>query len=144
MVCTFFGHRDCYGLDKAALRNAIADLIKEGVEEFLVGHQGQFDGMVRSCLQSLQIQYPNIRYSVVLAYLPMQKRDFDDFSDAVFPEGSEFVPPKFAVDRRNRYLIDEADICLCYVNQAWGGAYKFAKQAKRLGLRVINLGSAQL
>lgn len=143
-VCTFFGHRDCYGLDAAVLRSAIEDLIKQGVDEFLVGHQGQFDGMVHNCLKSLQAQYPHIRYSVVLAYLPTEKSEFEGFSDTMYPEGLENVHPKFAIERRNRFLIDSADICLSYVNHTFGGAYKFTRQAKCRGLTVINLGSAAI
>lgn len=141
-VCTFFGHSECYGLDAAVLRSAIEDFIKQGVTDFLVGHQGQFDGMVHSCLKSLQAQYPNIRYSVVLAYLPAEKRAWEDMSDTVYPEIEGH--PKFAIERRNRYLIDSADMCLCYVNYSFGGAYKFARMAKRRGLTVFNLGSADL
>ena len=67
-VCTFFGHSECYGLDAAVLRNAIENLIKQGTSEFLVGNHGQFDGMVFSCLQVLSKDYPEISYSVALAY----------------------------------------------------------------------------
>ena len=124
------------------LRSAIEDLIKQGVTEFLVGHQGQFDAMVRSCLQSLQVQYPDIRYHVVLAYLPTKNREFEDFSDTIYPEGLETVHPKYAISRRNRYLLDMADICICYVNYTYGGAYQFYRKAKSRGLTVINLGNA--
>lgn len=144
MVCTFFGHSECYGLDATVLRSAIEDLIKHGVIEFLVGNQGQFDAMVRSCLKSLQVQYPDIRYSVVLAYLPMKNWEFEDFSDTMYPEGLENVHPKYAVSWRNRYLIEVADICLCYVSHTYGGAYKFAHMAKTRGLTVINLGNVIL
>ena len=141
-VCTFFGHRECC-LDSAVLLSAIEHLINEGVEEFLVGHQGQFDSMVCSSLRSLRERYPHIRYSVVLAYLQAQNRD-EDFSDTVYPEGIETVLPKYAIDWRNRYLIDRADICLCYIDYSWGGAYKFAQLAQRRGRKVINLGKCRL
>ena len=143
-VCTFFGHSECYGLDAAVLRSAIEKLINQGVDEFLVGNQGQFDGMVHSCLKSLRAQYPDIRYSVVLAYLPTKKAEWEDMSDTMYPEGMEEVHPKFAIERRNRYLIDSADICLCYVNHTFGGAYKFARIAKKSGLQILNLGSTEL
>lgn len=143
-ICTFFGHRECYDLDAAVLRSTIEDLIKQGVSEFLVGHQGQFDAMVRSCLKALQIQYPEIRYSVVLAYLPTKKQEFADFSDTIYPEGLETVPPRYAVSWRNRYLINMADICICYVNRTYGGAYQFYRKAKSRGLTLINLGNAML
>lgn len=141
-VCTFFGHRDCFGLDEAIVKRAIEALIQQGVEEFLVGHQGQFDGMVHRCLKSLKVQYSQIKYWVVLAYLSTEKREYEDMSDTIYPEIEGH--PKFAIERRNRYLVDSADACLCYVNHEWGGAYKFARMAKRRGLKVINLGKADI
>ena len=144
-VCTFFGHRECCGLDKAVLRSAIEDLIKQGTTEFLVGNHGQFDGMVFSCLQDLSKEYPEISYSVVLAYLPTRKEAYDLYQGhSFYPEGQELGPAKYAIHRRNRYLIRQADICMCYVNQTFGGAYKFARLAKCAGLRVFNLGSVVL
>lgn len=141
-VCTFFGHSACYGLDAAVLRNAIENLIQQGTREFLVGNHGQFDGMVFSCLQSLSKEYPEISYSVALAYLPTHDQEYDIYhGHSFYPEGQELGLAKFAIERRNRYLIDSADICICYVNHAFGGAYKFARMAKNRSLQVINLGS---
>ena len=145
IVCTFFGHSECYGLDAAALRSAIEDLINRGVTEFLVGHQGQFDGMVHSCLVQLKKVHPHIRFSVVLAYMPTQKTENDLYAGcSIYPEGMELGPPRFAIERRNKWMIEQSGYCLCYVNRTWGGAYKFARMAKRRGLTVINLGNAKL
>lgn len=141
-VCTFFGHRECYGLDAAVLRDTIEDLIHQGVDTFYVGNQGGFDGMVHSCRKSLQMQYPNIRYSVVLAYLPTEKREWEDMSDTMYPEIEGH--PKYAIERRNKWMIHASDHCVCYVNYTWGGAYEFARMAKRCGLRLVNLGGAAL
>lgn len=145
MVCTFFGHSECYGLDATVLRSAIEELIKQGVTEFLVGNHGQFDGMVFSCLQDLSKDYPEISYSVALAYLPTHKEEYDIYhGHSFYPEGQEVGPAKFTIERRNRYMIDSSDIGLCYVEHTFGGAYKFARMAKRRGLQVINLGSAAI
>ena len=143
-VCTFFGHSECYGLDAVTLRSTIEDLIKQGVTEFLVGNQGQFDAMVYGCLKELGRVYPHIRYWVVLAYLPTPEQGFRDASDTLYPEGMELTPPKFAIDRRNRWMLKEADICLCCIHHTWGGAYKYVRMAKHQGKQVINLGSAKL
>ena len=127
------------------LRNAIEDLIKQGVSEFLVGNHGQFDGMVLSCLQDLCKDYPEISYSVALAYLPTRKEDYDIYhGHSFYPEGLEIGPAKFAIERRNRYMISVSDLCLCFVNRTFGGAYKFAKCARTQGLTVVNLGSVKL
>ena len=144
-VCTFFGHSECYGLDKSVLRNAIKDLINQGTTEFLVGNHGRFDSMVFSCLQDLSKDHPEILYSVVLAYLPIRKEDYDIYQGhGFYPEGMEIGPAKFVIERRNRYLIESTDTCLCYINHTFGGAYKFARMAKNRGLQVINLGNATI
>lgn len=143
-VCTFFGHRECYGLEEAILRQAIADLIEQGVDTFYVGNQGQFDALVRIVLRQLQKDYPHIRYSVVLAYLPVEKREYEDMSDTMYPEGLETGPLKFAIDRRNQWMLNRADFVICYIRRTWGGAYKFARTAKLREKTVINLGSIQL
>ena len=140
MVCTFFGHRECYGLDISALRDAIADLIKQGVDTFYVGNQGNFDAAVYRCLKDLRMVYSHIRICVVLAYLPTEKREDADMDDTMYPEIEGH--PKFAIRRRNHWMIDRSDYCLCYINHTWGGAYQFAVMAKDRGLAVINLGNA--
>ena len=142
-VCVFFGHKEC-SLDAEALRNVIEGLIGQGVEHFLVGHQGWFDGMVRRCLKSLQEQYPHIQYSVVLAYLPTERQEYEDYTDTMYPEGIESVHPRYAINWRNRYLVKVADICVCYIDHTWGGAYKFVRLAKKQGKRIINLGNPDI
>ena len=145
MVCTFFGHKDARELNAETPEKAIEDLIKSGVDTFYVGNQGGFDNMVFSCLLKLKTSYPHIRFWVVLAYMPGHTLKNDLYCDfSIFPEELEAVHPKFAIDKRNNWLIEQADHCICYVNNTWGGAYKFACLAKKRGLSVINLGGAEL
>ena len=137
-VCTFFGHSDYCELDAAKLRSAIENLIEQGTDTFYVGNHGAFDAMVRACLKQLSKQYPHIHYGVVLAYLPGEKGN-EDLSDTIYPEGMESAPPKFAIDRRNKWMLAQADLVVCYVRRTWGGAYKFASLAQKQGKTVINL-----
>lgn len=141
-VCTFFGHRECYDLKREILQAGIEDLIHQGVDTFYVGHQGHFDAMVYGILKQLRKSYAHICVFVVLAYLPTQVREEADMSDTIYPEIEGH--PKYAIERRNRWMIERADCCLCYIRHTWGGAYKFACQAKRKGLTVINLGDVKL
>ena len=138
MVCTFFGHRDCYILDESNLRQAVENLIKSSVSTFYVGNQGHFDSAVLCCLTKLKEVHPHISYFVVLAYLP-NKRTYSKCS--IYPEGLELVHPRFAIEKRNEWMINQADYCLCYVDRKRSGAYKSALKAKRRGLTVINLGN---
>ena len=140
VVCTFFGHRDCPETIKPYLREVLVDLItNQGVDTFYVGNQGRFDGIVRSVLRELEMEYPEIRYAVVLAYLPGKKNEYDDFSDTILPEGIEAVHPRYAIDWRNRWMLQRSDFVVTYITHSWGGAAKFAEKAKREGKTVINL-----
>ena len=139
-VCTFFGHRDCPESVKPRLREVLVDLIiNQEVDTFYVGNQGRFDGIVRCVLRELEKEYPEIHYAVVLAYLPGKKNEYDDFSDTIFPEGIEAVHPRYAVEWRNRWMLQRADFVVTYIAHPWGGAAKFAERAKREGKTVINL-----
>lgn len=53
-ACTFFGHRECPDSVEPQLRGVLEMLIVEhGVDMFYVGHQGQFDALVRRTLRVL-------------------------------------------------------------------------------------------
>lgn len=138
-ACTFFGHRDCPETVKPALRAAIEEHIKMGVDSFYVGNNGRFDAYVHGILQQLKTIYPHIHYGVVISSLPIGGSSRYDSEDTMYPEGLEEGPPKFAIDRRNRWMVNKADYVICYVRYSWGGAYKFSQLAKRQGKQVLNL-----
>ena len=62
-TCCFFGHREVTHNIRGRLTAIIEKLITEnGVTNFYVGNQGQFDSMVYSVLKELKVKYPHIRY----------------------------------------------------------------------------------
>ena len=140
-TCTFFGHRDCPEAVRPKLREVLVELIeRHGVDRFYVGRQGAFDAMVRSVLRELTEFYPHISYAVVLERLPGPRdQAMWDFSDTIFPEGLELVPPRFAISRRNLWMLKQADLVVTYVTHGWGGAAKFGEKARRQKKTVINL-----
>lgn len=139
-ACTFFGHRDCPDTVKEKLREALTDLIEHhGVNLFYVGNQGNFDAIARSVLGELKKQYPHIDCGVVLAYMPENKKESDLISDAIVPEGLEFVHPRYAISWRNEWMLKRSDYVLIYITHDWGGAYRYAEKAMRQSKRVRNL-----
>ena len=140
-VCTFFGHRDCPEAVRPKLREVLVELIeRHGVDRFYVGRQGAFDAMVRSVLRELTELYPHISYAVVLERLPLPRdQAVWDFSDTIFPKGLELVPPRFAISRRNLWMLKQADLVVTYVTHGWGGAAQFGEKARRQKKTVINL-----
>ena len=141
-ICTFFGHRDCPDSVKPKLREVLTDLIEHhGVDRFYVGRQGAFDALARAVLQELSKTHPHISYAVVLERLPGRRDDPDpDFSHSIFPEGLETVPPRFAIARRNDWMLRQADCVVAYVIHAQGGAATFTAKARRQQKTVLNLG----
>ena len=97
--------------------------------------------MVKKELKELTVIYPHIKYSVVLAYIPGKRDEFDitDYSDTMYPDGLESVPLRFAIDKRNRMMIEWSDIVVTYVCYSGGGAAKFKEIAERRGKQIINL-----
>lgn len=140
-VCTFFGHRDCPASIKPKLRAVVEELIvRYGVDWFYMGRQGAFDAMARSVLRELAKVYPHISYAVVLERLPGPRdKAIWDFSDTIFPEGLETVPPRFAISKRNDWMLKQSDFVVTYITHNWGGAAQYAEKAHRQGKRVLNL-----
>ncbi len=138
-ACTFFGHRDCIGLCRSELEEAIEDLIRNhDVDLFYVGNEGQFDALVHWVLFAMKKKYPHIRYAVVLAYSP-KNIPGEDYSDTMLPEGIESIHPQYAITWRNRWMLQWADYVITYVPHPWGGAARFAEEARRRGKQIIPL-----
>ena len=139
MVCTLFGHKDTPKEIEPTLRSTLIDLIdNKNVTVFYVGNNGNFDTMVRRQLENLSQTYP-ITYSVVLAYLPTKKSEYDDYTNTILPGGIETVPKRFAISYRNKWMLEQSDIVVTYVTHTYGGAAQFKELAERQGKMVIEL-----
>ncbi len=142
MNCTFFGHRDTPTKIVSNLKTTIIDLIKnKNVNSFLVGNQGNFDLLVKKTLSELKTMYPYINYHIVLAYMPTKKdAEYPElFRNTIYPDGLENVPPKYAIHRRNMWMIDKSDYVITYVEHNIGGAAQFKELAEKKGKTVINI-----
>ena len=139
MTVTFFGHKDTPKNIEPTLRTTLIDLIENhGATEFYVGNNGNFDTMVRRQLENLSQTYP-ITYSVVLAYLPTKKSEYDDYTNTILPEGIETAPKRFAISYRNKWMIQQSDIVVTYVTHSFGGAAQFKEMAVKLKKLIIKL-----
>ena len=137
MTCTFFGHRDTPKEIEPTLRSALIDLIEnKNATVFYVGNHGNFDAMVRRQLEDLSKTYP-IKYYVVLAYMPSKNAEPDEHS--ILPEGIESVPRRFAINYRNKWMLNKSDIVVTYVNRPIGGAWEFKQMAEKLRKNIVRL-----
>lgn len=143
-ICTFFGHKNAPDDIEKDLEKAIIDLIKnKNVDRFYVGNQGNFDTMVVRCLNRIKTFYPNIRYYIVLAYMPMPRVSMENccanYNDTIFPEELASVLPKFAIIERNKWMINKSDYVVTYVKNNVGGASRFKKISEKKGKVIIEI-----
>ncbi len=137
--CTFFGHRDTPKTIEPTLRSVLIDLISnKKVNMFYVGNNGSFDAIVREVLSELKKEYL-INYAVVLAYIPTNKNIFIDYGDTVYPNGIEYVPHRYRINYRNKWMLKRADFVVTYVKYIVGGAACFKNLAEKQGKTVLNL-----
>lgn len=137
-ICTFAGHREIYVNNtlKEKLKKEIINLIEHhGVSTFYNGGKGGFDWLCAECVKELKNDYPLIKSYLILAYMPKKKNQFDvnlykKFDATLYPE-IENTPPKFAIVKRNEWMIDKSDFLIAYVEHNWGGAYRTLSYARK-------------
>ncbi|MGN1418883.1 MAG: hypothetical protein ACI4W6_06110 [Acutalibacteraceae bacterium] len=142
MTLTFFGHRNTPSNIQPKLRKVLEYLILyENANVFYIGNQGKFDLIAKNTLKQLKIQFPSIHYEIILAYMPTTHKEFDDtdYSKTVFPEELSNIPRRYAILKRNEYMLKKAETVITYVTEPVGGAAQFKIRAEKMGKRVINL-----
>ncbi len=60
------------------------------------------------------------------------------YDEVIYPP-IENTPKRFAISKRNEWMIKSADIVIAYVKTSYGGAYKSLQIAKRQKKRIINI-----
>ena len=149
MTIVFSGHREILLPDiETRLEAAVEKLLQEKDNEFLFlnGGMGQFDGMGASAVRAAKCRYPEKKIMLVLVPPYLSKRLNTDkeyyqqnFDRIIIPEEPDTVHYKAIIERRNRWMIDRADLVIACVCRDFGGAATMLRYAKRQGKPVINL-----
>ena len=117
--CFFIGHREATEEIYPVLYEAIEQHIVEyGVLEFFVGHYGGFDRLAASAVKAAKHSYPDVKLTLLLPYHPAERpiQIPEGFDSTFYPPGMENVPPKVAILRANRYVVDHVDYLIAH---AW-------------------------
>ena len=137
MNCTFFGHKDAPASIKASIEKAIISLIDVGVKTFYVGNNGNFDYLVQNVLKELSCIY-DMSYLIVLSRVDEVALSGEQAA-TLFPEKLDFSIPKFAISKRNEWLIKKCDFAIVYVKNRYSNSYKWLERAQKKGLKIITL-----
>ncbi len=140
--CCFFGHKNCPDRIKARLLSTIESLIIEKqVRRFYVGSQGSFDRFAYEALCTLENRY-QIEFYVVLPYLnrPVEF-PYYDMQKTIFPDVLTKTPARFAIRKRNSYMIQQSNYIISYINDPYSNTYPNMEEAFKKKKHIINLGT---
>ena len=149
MIITFIGHGSLYDRDNILfekIKNAILKNIKSQEQTlFYCGGYGDFDNLCAKASRSIAEQNTNCEVVFVTPYITeAQQKKIKFFIDAKIYDSAVYPPlenihPKFAISRRNKWMIEQADLIIAYVDHTYGGAYKTLEYAYKRQKNIINL-----
>lgn len=145
MVCSFFGHRECFSNIENQLIDIVDDLIvHENVNVFMTGGMGQSDRRFTSVVESFKGKYPHIKLLLVVPYftaeLSFNKEYYEEkYDEIIFPEAVAGVHYKSAITKRNRWMVEQSDVIVSHIFRDFGGAYSAVRYAEKLGIRILNI-----
>ena len=138
MFVTFCGHR--VFVKSVCVEKALTALLEDYARKnkkliCYNGGYGKFDYFAAACVEKLQIRYMNICNCLVIPYIYPQflegiSKIKNHFNETIYPP-LENVHKKYAIIRRNEWMIDHADVLIACVHSSWGGAAQTLTYAKR-------------
>ena len=142
-----FGHRD-FNNHRALseqLYPLLCDLVRtRSYVEIYVGRNGAFDLYAATVIKRVQNVVGKAN-NALICVLPYTEKDLEYYEkyydEVVIPECIGCSHPKAAIIKRNRWMVEQADLFVCYVERKNGGAYTAWKYAKKLGKQIINLAN---
>jgi len=149
-TCCFTGHRDIpeskYPKVQKRLEEEITNLINQGIHTFCAGGALGFDMMAELTILSLKKTYRQIKLILVLP-CKEQTRGWPEkdkkIYDSILREADEIVYTSEhyydgCMHERNRRLVDNSGVCVCYLTKNSGGTAYTVDYARRNGLNIIN------
>ena len=151
-VC-FTGHRKIppqqIPIIAGRLEKTIIELIEKGYLYFGAGGALGFDMLAEQIVLKLKERYPNIRLILVLPCLQQTKgwnendialyEDIKLKADKVVYTSKEYTIG--CMHKRNRHLIDNSSVCVCYLTENSGGTFYTVNYAKLKNINVININN---
>ena len=132
MIVSFCGHRHIFD-NKNELKTKVMDILDKYSDikdlVFLCGAYGDFDKIGYACACKIKEKNPDAKIVLVTPYYDSlyiaNKKELYPLVDEVYYPNLESVPKKYCILERNKYIIDESDLVICYVRRRIGsGAYQ--------------------
>ena len=153
--CTacFTGHREIPFLKlpgiKKRLEKEVENSIKNGYLFFGAGGALGFDTLAAQTVLKLRERYPDIKLILVLPCKTQargwKQADIDEYerikaaADKVVYTSEDYY--KGCMHKRNRHLVDNSSLCICYLTSSTGGTAYTVDYAYQKNLRIINVST---
>lgn len=154
-VC-FTGHRALPAAElpeiSKRLEQALLFLIEQGDRYFCTGGALGFDTLAAQAVLHLRERYPQLRL-ILLLPCRSQTRGWPQADVDLYEEIKRranqviYVSDGYfrgCMQKRNRCLVDSSSVCLCYLTRSTGGTAYTVNYARRCGLQVLNVASAEV
>ena len=148
MTITFAGH------SFISSNNKVKEMVKEQIRNNIIdvklvtcylGGYGDFDEICARACRELKQEYYGIEAIYVTPYISLSEQEkikemqsYGLCDTSIYPP-IENVPLRFAISKRNEWMMTNADLIIAYVNRSYGGAYKSLQVAKRKKKKIINI-----
>lgn len=137
MIVSFCGHGNVTNKSDVQewLYTTIENLILGGAKIFYLGGYGEFDSLAKSVLREHKKCHSHIDIVLILPYLN-SSIDEAGYCYTLYPP-IETVPKRFAISKRNEWIVKQSEIVVAYVTHGWGGAAKTLEFAQRKKKQII-------
>ena len=145
MIISFCGHSTFR--EEPEVKEEFLKILEEKISGedviFYLGGYGSFDGFARKCCAEYKEKHPNAELIFITPYLGKwldERKDYIEKSyDGIIYPDIENTPPKFAISKRNEWIINQSDFVIGYVQTHYGGAYNSLLYAHKHNKPYINL-----
>ena len=148
MIISFIGHS--FVTDQAKVKETVKNCMREIILTSdtcicYLGGYGEFDELCALACRELKAEGKNLQAVYVTPYLSeseqskikeLERLGLYDLS--VYPP-IENVPKKYAILKRNEWMIRSADTVISYVTHTYGGAYRSLSIARRSKKNIIEI-----
>ena len=146
MVISFCGHSTFIKTPEIEeqLLSILESQVGDEPADFYLGGYGSFDSFARECCRKYQTEHPHAKLVLITPYMTIEHQKNHlayqkDYYDAIIYPEIEDKPLKFAISYRNKWMVEQADLVIAYVNHNSGGAWQTYQHAKRKKKTIINL-----
>lgn len=151
LSCCFSGHRSILNEDLPKIGSLFFQetkrLIQSGVDHFITGGALGFDTLAALAIIELRREYPQIALELALPCKDQcrkwSKEDILQYQNILsLADKVVFLAEHYyrgCMQKRNRYMVDNSDYCICYCIQHTGGTAYTVRYAEQQNKTVINL-----